>query len=236
MAIYAIGDLHLAFNENKPMDIFGENWKDHEKKIADNWKKTINDEDLVVLPGDFSWAMNIKNTIDDFKYLNDLPGKKILTKGNHDYWWTTLKSMNNFLAEQKIKNISFILNNAIEYDKYIIIGTRGWPFENSEKGYKMLKRELARLENSIAYAKTYFDNKKEIICALHYPPITKLMLDNNIKSDYLEILKKYSINKCIYGHLHGQSHIDAVEGMIEGIELKLVSCDYLNFMPIIIAE
>lgn len=236
MAIYAIGDLHLAFNKNKPMDIFGDNWKNHEKKIADNWKKEIKNDDLVVLPGDFSWAMHLRNTLDDFYYLDKLPGKKVLTKGNHDYWWTTLKSMNDFLNEYGIRNVSFIINNAIEFENYVVVGTRGWSFGESDNSEKMQKRELVRLENSIKYAKDNFDNSKKIICALHYPPITKQMICKNKKSEYIELMKKYSIDKCIYGHLHGNSHREAVEGDIEGVMIKLVSCDYLNFKPIMVAE
>lgn len=232
MAIYAIGDLHLSFNERKPMDIFGENWKKHEDKIKKNWQRVIKEDDLVILPGDFSWAINLKDTVKDFEYLNELPGRKVLIKGNHDYWWTTLKSMNDFLQEHNIKNIEFILNTAIEYENKIIVGTRGWTFCDSDNSKKMLKRELMRLENSITYGINSFGDDKEIICAMHYPPITKTMIQENQKSKYLDLLNKHSIRKCLYGHLHGKSHCEAVEGNVEGVELKLVSCDYLDFTPL----
>ena len=230
MSIYAIGDLHLSFSVEKPMGIFGENWENHEIKIKEEWKKTINDDDLIILPGDFSWAMHLKDTLEDFKYLNDLPGEKVLLKGNHDYWWTTIKSMNEFLLDNQITRVSFIQNNAIEYQNCIVVGTRGWVFNETDNAKKMLRRELIRLENSIMFAKEQFDDK-EVICAMHYPPITKTMIDSNVKSDYLLLLKRYGIQKCIYAHLHGKSHDDAFEGEIDGIELKLVSSDFLDFKP-----
>ena len=126
MSIYAIADLHLSFNENKPMSIFGENWEGYEEKLKNNWEKTVKENDLVVLPGDFSWSMYLKDTYKDFEYLNKLPGEKILLKGNHDYWWTTLKSMRNYIKENEFKKIDFLYNNAYEFDNKIIIGTRGW--------------------------------------------------------------------------------------------------------------
>ena len=126
MSIYTIGDLHLSFKENKPMSIFGDNWEGHEEKIKKNWIENVKEDDLVVLPGDFSWSMYLKDTDKDFEYLNDLPGKKLLLKGNHDYWWTTITSMRKFLEQNEFKNIDFIYNNAYEFENCIIAGTRGW--------------------------------------------------------------------------------------------------------------
>ena len=229
MSIYAISDLHLSFNDDKPMNVFGENWDNHEEKIEKNWIDTVKEDDLVILPGDFSWAMHLKDTLNDFKFLNRLPGKKVLIKGNHDYWWTTLKSMNDFLYTNKIEDVSFILNNAFLYKDTVVVGTRGWAFTETENSEKMHKRELMRLENSIKYAIEKYGSDKKIICAMHYPPITKNMVNNNEISMYVDLMKNNSIKNCIYGHLHGKSHQEAVEGSINGIELKLVSCDYLNF-------
>lgn len=232
MAIYAIGDLHLSFGEDKPMDIFGDNWKNHYEKIKNNWNKKIKDEDTVLLPGDFSWAIDLEGTKKDFEYLNSLPGKKVMINGNHDYWWTTSKKMNDFLEENNFKDIYFIKNNAIQISNLIIVGTRGWSFTDTENGEKMYNRETIRLENSIKYAYQNFQTENcKIICMLHYPPITKTMIAKNEPSKYLEILKKYNINHLIYGHLHGESHLDAVEGNVDGVELKLVSSDFLNFEP-----
>lgn len=230
MSIYAIGDLHLSFSTNKPMNIFGDNWNNYEEKLKENWLKKINNNDIVILPGDFSWAMNLNETLEDFRFLNDLPGKKILLKGNHDYWWTTVTNINKFLKDNNFSNIEFLHNNAFCYEDSLIVGTRGWSFNETENSEKMLKRELIRLELSIKYG---IDNYKynNIICAMHYPPITKNMVEENIKSEYIELMKKYKINTCIYGHLHGNSHNEAVEENIDEVNLKLVSSDYLEFDP-----
>lgn len=235
MSIYAIGDLHLSFDNSKPMDVFGDNWKNHIEKVRNNWLKEIKENDLVLLPGDFSWAMNIKDMFLDFKYINELPGIKVLIKGNHDYWWTTIKSMNKFITDNGFKNIYFLNNDAFEYQEFSIVGTRGWNFNEDENFEKMQNRELIRLRNSIEYSNKKFGNK-EIICALHYPPINNNMIEKNIKSPYLEILKEYNIHECIYGHLHGESHKEAIEKEIDGVSLKLVSSDYLDFKPLLLKK
>lgn len=230
MSIYTIGDLHLSFKENKPMSIFGENWSEHEEKIKIDWKEKVKENDLVVLPGDFSWAMYLKDTDEDFKYLNELPGKKLLLKGNHDYWWTTLKSMRNFLEENNFRNIDFIHNNSYEFEDKIIVGTRGWSkSEGTTDDDKIIKREVLRLELSIKDGINKFGEDKEIIVFMHYPPIIKSNLINNELSDFVKIMKKYNIKKCYYGHLHSNSIRDAVEGEHYGIDFKLVSADGLDF-------
>ena len=148
MSIYAISDLHLSLNTNKPMNIFG--WNDYEEKIKQDWLEKVRDEDLVLLPGDFSWEMNLENTYKDFEFINNLPGSKLLLKGNHDLWWTTLKRMRNFLKEKEFYNIDFIYNNSYEFENHIISGTRGWNLVSENADDKKIKdRELLRLENSI---------------------------------------------------------------------------------------
>ncbi len=238
MSIYAIGDLHLSFSENKPMDIFGNSWKNYEEKMKQNWIKKVKEDDLVILPGDFSWAMKLEDTKKDFEYLNNLPGKKILSKGNHDYWWKTIKSMKQFVEECNFTNIEFLSNNAFIYENNIIVGTRGWAFTESENSQKMHNRETVRLENSIQCALELAKDKNiedyRIICAMHYPPTTKQMLEKNIQSKYINIMKKYNIQTCIYGHLHGKSHNEAIEGIIDNVNLRLVSSDYLKFDPILL--
>jgi predicted phosphohydrolase len=232
MSIYAIGDLHLAFNENKPMSIFGENWENHEYKIQQNWLKKIEKDDVVLLPGDFSWSMYLEDTYKDFEYLNNLPGRKILLKGNHDYWWTTVTKMNNYLKENNYNNIDFLYNNSYKCEDYIIAGTRGWSFGEDPEDKKILKREALRLELSLKDAISKYGNNSPIIVIMHYPPITKAHLTLQNKPELIQIMKKYNVSKCIYGHLHGNSIKDAVEGIIDGIEFKLVSADSLNFEPI----
>ena len=221
MAIYTIGDLHLSFKENKPMSIFGDNWEGHEEKIKEDWLSRVKKEDLVILPGDFSWATYLKDTDEDFIYLKQLPGKKLLLKGNHDYWWTTLKKMRNFLEEQKIEDVDFIYNNSYEFENHIIVGTRGWSQTDEKEDKKLLKREALRLELSIKNGIQTFGEDKEIIVFMHYPPISNLNLIHNEKNDF--------INRCFYGHLHGNSIKESIEGNYFDINFKLVSADGLDF-------
>ena len=230
MSIYTIGDLHLSFKENKPMDIFGGNWEEHYEKIKEDWNLKVKENDLVVLSGDFSWATYLKDTDEDFKYLNDLPGKKILLKGNHDYWWTTVTSMRKFLVENEYENIDFLHNNSFEYEDKIIVGTRGWSkTEGTEDDDKIINREVLRLELSIKDGIKNFGEDKEIIVFMHYPPIIKSNLLNNELSGFVKIMKEYNVKRCYYGHLHSNSIRDAVEGEHFGIEFKLVSADGLDF-------
>ena len=238
MSIYTIGDLHLSFNENKPMGIFGENWNNHEEKIKNNWIKTVKENDLVVLPGDFSWSTYLKDTYEDFKFIDSLPGKKILLKGNHDYWWTTVTSMKNFLKENNFGSIDFVYNSAYEFENLIIAGTRGWSRLEEGNNQKLIDREAARLELSIKQSlkinEKYNNNEdntenKEIVVFMHYPPITKENKFNNETNAFIQIMEKYNIKRCYYAHLHGLAINDAVEGYYWGINFKLVSADRLDF-------
>ncbi len=230
MSIYTIGDLHLSYHEDKPMSIFGDNWKGHEEKIRKNWKEKVKENDLVVLPGDFSWSTYLKDTYEDFAYLNELPGKKILLKGNHDYWWTTVTSMRKFLKENNFKNVDFLYNSAYQYGNYIIAGTRGWGQNEEGEDKKLLNREIARLEISLKEAMRLNENQdKEIIVFFHYPPIIKSNLLNNEISEFVRTLMQYNIKRCYYGHLHSMSIKEAVEGQYYGIDFKLVSADGLDF-------
>ena len=225
MAIYVIGDLHLSFNTNKPMDIFGENWQNYEEKIKQDWLLKVKPEDTVILPGDFSWAMYLDETDKDFEFINNLPGKKILLKGNHDYWWTTVTSMRRYIQEQDFENIYFLYNNSYEFENKIIAGTKGWNISEDQEDIRLTKREVTRLELSIQDGISKYGENKEIIVFMHYPPLTK----NYINTDYTRLMKKYNIKRCYYGHLHANSIQDAVEGNIDGIEYKLVSSDGLDF-------
>ena len=225
MSIFAIADLHLSFRVPKPMNIFGDNWSGHEEKIRKDWIEKVTENDLVVLPGDFSWETYLADTKLDFEYLKNLPGKKIMLKGNHDYWWTTLANMRKFLKENNFENIDFLYNNSYEFDNKIIVGTRGWSLSEEQEDIRLTKREIARLELSIKDGISKYGDKKEIIAFMHYPPVTKSYMN----TEYIELMKKYNIKRCFYGHLHASSIQDAVEGNIQGIELKLISSDGLNF-------
>lgn len=225
MSIYVIADLHLYFSIDKPMNIFGNNWENHAEKIKENWIKKVKPEDTVLIPGDFSWATYLEDTYEDFKFLNELPGRKILLKGNHDYWWTTLNKMNNYIKNSGFENINFLYNNSYFIEDKIIVGTRGWIGNLNTENIKILKRENERLKLSIKDGLQKYGNDKEIIVLMHYPPFIK----ENMEVDFIKTLKEYNVKKCYYGHLHAESHKDAVEGKIEGIEFKLVSSDYMNF-------
>ena len=231
MSLFVIGDLHLALNEDKPMNIFGDNWLNHDEKIKKDWESKVTEKDTVILVGDFSWSMHLKDTIKDFEFLNSLPGKKILLKGNHDLWWTTVTNMKNFLKENNFQNIDFLHNNSFLIENKIITGTRGWTLntEETEDSKKIIKRECMRLKMSIEQGIKLYGEDKEIIVFMHYPPITNINVLKNETTDFMKIMMDYNIKRCFYGHLHGNSIKDAVEENINGIELKLVSSDGLDF-------
>ncbi len=230
MAIYAISDLHLAISTDKPMDVFGGVWENYIDKLAENWQALIKPEDTVVMPGDTSWATYIENAVADFDFIDKLNGTKLILKGNHDYWWTTMSKLNQFLEKNEFRSIKFLQNNAYVADGTAICGTRGWILPTSAsytaEDDKMYEREKQRLILSLEDAKRQKADK--IIVALHYPPC-----DNDINSSaYIDIMKEYGVFKCIYGHLHGYGHKQAVDSVIDGIEMQLVSCDYLKLNPI----
>ena len=187
---------------------------------------TTKDEDIRNIPQKINF---IKDTIQDFTYLKNLPGKKILLKGNHDYWWTTITKMRKFLLENQFTNIDFLFNNSYEFENKILCGTRGWGENEEDDNQKIINRELGRLELSLQNGLKKYEKGKEIIVFMHYPPITKSHIYQNKESEFLNLMKKYNIKRCYYGHLHGNSIKEAIEGNIEGIEFKLVSADRLDF-------
>ena len=232
MSIYVIADLHLSFSNPKPMDIFGDNWENHPEKIKQDWISKVKAEDTVLLLGDFSWAMKLEDTLKDFEYLNSLPGKKIMLKGNHDYWWSTVTSIKKFLEENKIDNIDFLYNNSYKIENKVFCGTRGWALGTNDEekdSEKIVNRELIRLKISLEDAKQKLEPNDELICCLHYPPITQNNLLRNETTPFMQIMKEYGIKKCYYGHLHGTAIKEAVQGNINGIDLKLISADGVDF-------
>lgn len=233
MSIFAISDLHLSLNGEKPMDIFGGTWDNYTERMMKNWNSIVTENDIVIVPGDISWATYIEDAVADFSYVNSLNGKKLILKGNHDYWWTTVNKMNNFLKENDFDTIEIIQNNAIMYNDIAICGTRGWTIPSSASmsdDRKIFEREKQRLILSLEDAKA--KKAKEIIVAMHYPPIDK----STYNSDFIDIMSTYGVNICIFGHLHAQAHAFAPTGNHSGIELKLVSCDYLNFIPALLTR
>ncbi len=225
MALYAISDLHLDLNGDKPMDVFGQNWFQHDKKIKDNWVKKVKDEDTVLIAGDISWSMKIEDGMNDLQWIHNLPGRKIMVKGNHDYWWVSITKLNNLYEDMK-----FIQNNFFVYEDYAICGTRGWicPGGENFKAHdeKIYTRELSRLRMSLdAAVKEGF---KKFIVMIHYPPMNEKL----VESGFVEIFKEYSVEKVVYGHLHGPSLTKALNGEKDGVEYILTSGDYLDFNPI----
>ena len=233
MSLYAISDLHLANGVYKPMDVFGGRWQGYMEKIEKNWRAMISEDDTVVIGGDVSWGINLEQAREDFLLLNSLPGKKILLKGNHDLWWSTVSKMKRFFEENNIKNMDFLFNNCFIYDNIGICGTRGWFFEENFKechDEKIFQRELIRLETSLKAAAA--QGAEEIYCFLHYPPIFPSFRCGEI----IELMKRYGVTRCIYGHLHSDSLRYAVTGEQEGIEFILTSGDYINFIPVLLKK
>ena len=225
MALYTIGDLHLSFAKDKPMDIFGPNWKNHAEKLREGFS-SLGEDDLTVLCGDLSWGMDLDETAPDFRFVDGLPGKKILLKGNHDYWWTTAARMNRFFAQEGFESLAILHNNCFFYGDYAICGTRGWFYEEEKAdGHdcKIMRREVMRLEASLKTA-----GEREKLVFLHYPPIYQ----NYRCAEILELLEKHRVRLCCYGHIHGKGRALAFNGRYGLTQFRLVSADQLDFRPL----
>ena len=225
MALYAIGDLHLSLAKDKPMDIFGDRWENHTEKLIEGFS-LLNENDICVICGDVSWGMGLDETLPDFKFVDALPGKKIILKGNHDYWWSTATKVKSFFAENGITTIDILYNNSFEYGEYALCGTRGWFFEEEKGGEhdrKIMLREVMRLEASLKAA-----GERKKLVFLHYPPKYQFYTCPEI----VELLKKYEVRLCCYGHIHGKGCRYALNGWSGGTEYKLVSADNVMFAPV----
>ena len=225
MALYAIGDLHLSLGPaDKPMDVFGGRWTGYMEKLRENLK-VIGPEDTTVLLGDLSWAMSLDDAAEDFSFMNAIPGRKIILKGNHDYWWTTLRAFDRFCAAHGFENFHVLNNSCFFYGDIALCGTRGWFYDAQKEGShdeKIFRRELGRLERSLQLA-----GDAEKYCFLHYPPRYR----GYACPEILELLKKYGVTRCYYGHLHADSIRLALEDEYQGIEYRLVSADHVDFRP-----
>ena len=223
MALYAIADLHLSLGADKPMDVF-RGWGNYVERLEKNWRALVTAEDTVVVAGDISWGMRLEETVRDFAFLESLPGKKLLLKGNHDYWWTTAAKMDRFFQENGFSSFQLLHNNSHLYGDIALCGTRGWFYEEERGGHsaKIFNRELIRLEASLKAA-----GEREKYCFLHYPPLYQGYRCQEI----LDLLHRYGVTRCFYGHLHGGSHRLAAVGEQDGIQFRLVSADYLRFQP-----
>lgn len=226
ISLFAIADLHLSLGTDKPMDIFA-GWDHYVERLEKNWKKLITDADTVVIPGDLSWAMKLEDTVADFTFLNGLPGKKLILKGNHDLWWSTVSKMKRFFAEQGFDTLEIVHNNAFAVEDKCVCGTRGWFYDEAEPDQKVLLREAGRLETSIAAAE---QTGLEPVVFLHYPPVYA----GRICHEIFDVLRSHTIKRVYYGHVHGGGLRLANEGMFEGVRLRLISGDRLEFIPILV--
>ena len=224
MSIFAIADVHLSLGVKKPMDIF-HGWQDYEKRLEENWRLLVRDEDTVVLPGDISWGMTMQQSLPDLQFLDRLPGQKIILKGNHDYWWPTRAKMDAFFEQNGISTVRALFHDALLVEGKALCGTRSWFYEQDEPDEKVFLRELGRLRMSLEEAKKL--QAEEIIAFLHYPPLYQ----NFRCEEILALLKEYGVARCFYGHIHGPSIQYAFQGESDGIAFKLVSADSLRFVP-----
>ena len=230
MALYAISDLHLALSADKPMDIFGAGWSNYMERLQTHWRAAVTDGDTVVIPGDISWATYLDNAVEDFKFIDSLPGEKIISKGNHDYWWTTMSKLEGFLSHNGFSTIKFMHNNSFKVEGNVICGTRGWKLPGDDgfgaEDRKIYNRELQRLELSLKSTEVLPGER--LVVAMHFPVFNS----KSAFSDFLEIMQRYGVSLCIYGHLHGEAFQNAFEGTRQGVEFRLVSADYLAFKPL----
>ncbi len=224
MSIFAIGDTHLSLMMDKPMDIF-RGWDDYVSRLEKNWRAVVSDKDTVIIPGDISWAMRIEEAQADFAFLHSLPGKKIFLKGNHDYWWVTMKKINDFISANGFDSIKILYNNAYEVENYAVCGSRGWFFDDmSENSEKVIAREAGRLRRSIEEG---LKLERELIVFLHYPPVSDLQICEEI----MEVLVEYKIKRCFFGHVHAEKTGRYEKFEHSGIVFSLVSSDFLKFCP-----
>jgi len=236
MSLFVIADLHLSSSVNKSMTAFGKRWSNYTQRIKSNWEKLVTDGDTVIIPGDISWGINLSESKEDFKFIEALPGKKIILKGNHDLWWDTMSKINRFFEENSIKSISLLQNNAFLCENIIICGSRGWFLdEKSQKTVgtpnyeKIIARELIRLKLSLDEAvKLKRDNpESEIVAFLHFPPV----FGNFVCEEIVALLEEYDIKKCYFGHIH-DPFVKCGSFEYRGIQMKLISADYLEFIPL----
>ena len=224
MSIFALGDTHLSLSDNKPMDVFP-GWGNYLERLEKNWRAVVQPEDVVVIPGDISWAMSLEGAAKDLAFLHALPGTKILMKGNHDYWWATAKKMNEFFEVQGFTSLKVLFNNAYRFGDFTVCGTRGWFYDaETDADKKVLMREQGRLRMSLDAARALGG---EPLVFLHYPPVSVVQECTELT----EVLREAGIKRCFYGHLHGPSRQFAMLGDYRGVEFSLVSADHLGFCP-----
>ncbi len=235
MALFVLADLHLSHSADKPMDVFGARWENHTEKILNNWQNTVTPEDTVVIPGDLSWGMDFGNTEADLRFVHELNGKKIIGKGNHDYWWQTMKKLTSFKREHGLESIDFLFNNAFYEQGFIICGTRGWTLSEKPNAddEMIILREAGRLKLSLECGRKLKEEhpEAETLVFMHYPPVCGELTN----APALELFEEYGIKLCCYGHLHGVK-AESLAARAGQTRLYCVSADIINFKPMMIAK
>lgn len=227
MSLYVISDPHLSLTTDKSMTVFS-GWDDYVMRLQKQWRQLVTPADTVVLAGDISWAMTLDDALEDFRFLHALPGRKLLFKGNHDYWWCTRRKMDAFFEENALSSLTVVHNDAVAVDgRFAVCGSRGWFYDDAEDNVKILRREAERLRTSIRAAK---QTELEPVVFLHYPPL----FDGRVCEELTDVLKAEGVRRCYYGHVHGAGIRQAFEGEWEGITFRLTSCDALRFCPLLI--
>lgn len=230
MSLFAIADLHLSLGSDKPMDVF-KGWEDYVARIDRNWRDAVGQDDTVVIAGDISWAMKLEEADADFRFIDALPGRKLILKGNHDYWWSTRKKIEAYFEQHHFSSLSIIHNSAAEAGQFAVCGTRGWLYDaESEEDRKIVSREVGRLNASIEAAEK---TGKKPVAFLHYPPVYGGMECSEI----MDVLVQHGIEDCYYGHIHGSAAAKrSPAGEYRGVRMHLISCDYLGFRPLPVNE
>ena len=228
MALFVIADLHLSLGTNKPMDVFP-GWDNYVERLDKNWRAVVNEEDTVMIAGDISWAMKLEDSVKDFSFIHSLPGKKLISKGNHDYWWSTKTKIQNFFDENDFNSISIVHNSAYKVDEHSVAATRGWLYNSqTDEDMKIVNREVGRLKQSLSEAKKL--GGKPVVF-LHYPPV----YDNMECKEILDILVENEIEDCYFGHIHGiNAAKKALIGEYKNVKMHLISCDFVNFTPVLV--
>ena len=239
MSLFVISDLHLdVLTNEKSMEVFGDKWKNYTQRLKNNWNAVVSENDTVIVPGDISWALTLEASIHDLKWINELPGRKILMKGNHDFWWSTAKKMKAFFAENSLDTLEILYNGAIEVENYILAGSRGWFVDKSTQPQsvvnadydKVLNREKIRLKMSLDEAKRLQESSnKEILVFFHFPPVW----NDFVCDEIISILKEYEISRVYFGHIHGSYNVSSLFEY-EGIQFKMISADFIDFLPQIV--
>lgn len=236
MSLFVMADLHLSSDRSKSMEIFGARWQNYMEKIKKNWSAVVTDEDTVIIPGDISWALKLEDTLEDFRFLDALPGKKLIGKGNHDFWWSTHSKLKSFWEANGITSIDILYNNAHRFEDCIVSGTRGWFLEEDQQKtvgevdyQKIINREVIRLRLSLEEAKKLQESeeiRKPILVFLHFPPVW----GDFVCEEILSLLREFAVDTCYFGHIHGAYHVPRTR-TVDGIDFVLCAADYLNFAP-----